>query len=58
MPIVHAAVVQAAPVAFDLEKTLDKVERLLCEAVATGTGLVVFPEALLGILRGRARSGG
>ena len=47
MPTVHAAVVQAAPVAFDLEKTLDKVERLLCEAVATGAGLVVFPEAFV-----------
>ena len=47
MPTVRAAVVQAAPVAFDLEKTLGKVERLLCEAVATGAGLVVFPEAFV-----------
>ena len=47
MPTVRAAVVQAAPVAFDLEKTLDKVERLVSEAAATGAGLVVFPEAFV-----------
>src|SRR5919202_3753291 len=47
MPTVRAAVVQAAPVAFDLEKTLDKVERLVSEAAATGTELVVFPEAFV-----------
>jgi predicted amidohydrolase len=47
MPTVRAAVVQAAPVAFDLEKTLDKVERLVSEAAATGTELAVFPEAFV-----------
>jgi len=47
MPRVSAAVVQAAPVAFDLEATLDKVERLTAEAAAGGTGLVVFPEAFV-----------
>ncbi len=41
----RAAVVQAAPVAFDLEKTLRKAERLLEEAAGTGAKLVVFPEA-------------
>jgi nitrilase len=38
------AVIQAAPVAFDLEATLDKVERLAAEAAAD---LVVFPEAFV-----------
>ena len=47
MSTVGAAAVQAAPVAFDLEKMLDKAERLLSEAAATGAGLVVFPEAFV-----------
>jgi predicted amidohydrolase len=47
MTTVRAAVVQAAPIAFDLEKTLDKAERLLSEAAATGAGLVIFPEAFV-----------
>src|SRR5919199_4763247 len=47
MTTVRAAVVQAAPIAFDLGKTLDKAERLLSEAAATGAGLVVFPEAFV-----------
>jgi nitrilase len=41
---VSAAVVQAAPVAFDVEATLDKVERLTAESAAE---LVVFPEAFV-----------
>jgi nitrilase len=41
---VKAAVIQAAPVAFDVEATLDKVERLTAEA---DTDLVVFPEAFV-----------
>ena len=41
-----AAVVQAAPIAFDREATLDKAERLVAEA-ATGARLVVFPEAFV-----------
>jgi predicted amidohydrolase len=44
---VSAAVVQAAPVAFDLEGTLDKVERLTGEAAAGGAELVVLPEAFV-----------
>jgi len=44
---VAAAVVQAAPVAFDLEATVAKVERLTSDAAAGGTGLVVFPEAFV-----------
>ncbi|MDI3340050.1 MAG: nitrilase-related carbon-nitrogen hydrolase [Sphaerobacter sp.] len=44
MATVRAAVVQAAPVAFDLEMTLEKTERLLAQ---TEADLVVFPEAFL-----------
>jgi nitrilase len=42
-----AAVVQAAPVAFDLDATLDKVARLAGEAAGLGARLVVFPEAFV-----------
>src|SRR5919112_2039996 len=45
--IVQAAVVQAAPVAFDVEATLAKAERLTAEAAAGGADLVVFPEAFV-----------
>jgi nitrilase len=45
--IVRAAVVQAAPVAFDLEATLMKVERLAAESAAGGADLVLFPEAFV-----------
>jgi nitrilase len=44
---VRAAVVQAAPVAFDRERTLEKVRRLTAEAADQGTQLVVFPEAFV-----------
>lgn len=47
MSTVRVAVVQAAPVAFDLEKTLEKTDRLLAEAAATAARLVVFPEAFI-----------
>jgi nitrilase len=40
-------VVQAAPVGFDLEAGLDKVERLAAEASVGGAQVVVFPEAFL-----------
>jgi nitrilase len=42
-----AAVVQAAPVAFDVEATLDKMQRLTAESAAGGARLVVFPEAFV-----------
>lgn len=45
--MVHAAVVQAAPVAFDREATLHKVDELLEQARTGGTELVVFPEAFV-----------
>src|SRR5690349_21292710 len=47
MTLVAAAVVQAAPVAFDVEATLAKVERLTADAAAGGAALVVFPEAFV-----------
>jgi nitrilase len=47
MTRVTAAVVQAAPVAFDLEATLEKVERLTAGAAGGGAALVVFPEAFV-----------
>ena len=46
-PRFGAAVVQAAPVAFDVEATLAKAERLTAEAAAGGARLVVFPEAFV-----------
>jgi len=47
MTRVAAAVVQAAPVAFDVEATVAKTERLTAEAAGGGAGLVVFPEAFV-----------
>lgn len=47
MTVVRAAVVQAAPVAFDLEGTLEKAQRFLDDAAASGARLVVFPEAFV-----------
>jgi nitrilase len=42
------AVVQAAPVAFDTLRTLDKVEAKTREAASRGAQLVLFPEAFVG----------
>ena len=47
MSIVRVAVVQAAPVAFDRERTLEKVASLAKEASARGAELVMFPEAFV-----------
>lgn len=47
MTTVRAAVVQAAPVAFDLEKTLEKTDRLLAEAADADVELAVLPEAFV-----------
>jgi len=41
------AVVQAASVAFDLAKTLEKLRRLARDAAAQGAKLVLFPEAFV-----------
>lgn len=46
--IVRASVVQAAPVAFEREATLDRVESLTSRAAGDGAELVVFPEAFVG----------
>ena len=45
--IVRAAVVQAAPVAFDRDCTLAKVRALTAQAAQGGAQLVVFPEAFV-----------
>lgn len=41
--IVKVAAVQAAPVSFDLQESLRKVERFTAEAAQAGADLVVFP---------------
>jgi len=45
--MVRVAVVQAAPVAFDRDRTLDRVAKLTADAAAEGAELVVFPEAFV-----------
>jgi nitrilase len=45
--IVRATVVQAASVAFDRERTLDRVAELTADAAADRAQLVVFPEAFV-----------
>jgi nitrilase len=47
MPTVRAAVVQAASIAFDRERTLDRVRTLAGAAAATNARLIVFPEAFV-----------
>jgi len=47
MTTVHAAVIQEAPVAFDRDRTLEKVGDLTALAAAQGARLVVFPEAFV-----------
>lgn len=44
---VKVAVIQAAPVLFDKQATLDKACTLLVEAASRGAQLVVFPEAFI-----------
>lgn len=44
----RVAVIQAAPVLFDLAETLTRFETLLARARADGAELVVFPEAFVG----------
>lgn len=43
-----AACVQAAPVSFDTEKTLNKVRALTVDAAHTGAKVILFPEAFVG----------
>src|SRR5215210_3642969 len=47
LPAFKVAVVQAAPVAFDRERTLSKVHALAAEASRLGARLAVFPEAFV-----------
>src|SRR5271167_2029158 len=47
MNVVRAAVVQAAPVVFDREATLEKASALIAEAAGGGARLIVFPEAFV-----------
>lgn len=42
------AVIQDAPVAFDINATMEKVARLVAEAASQGAQIIVFPEAFLG----------
>src|SRR5579871_2636822 len=44
---IRVAVVQAAPVAFDRERTLEKVADLAVDAARRGARLAVFPEAFI-----------
>jgi nitrilase len=44
---ITAAVIQATPVLFQLEPTLEKVRRLTAEAARRGADLVLFPEAFV-----------
>jgi nitrilase len=46
-PIARVAVVQAAPVVFDREATVDKACRLVDDAAAQGAQLILFPEAFI-----------
>lgn len=47
MSTCKAAVIQAAPVPFDREATLDKVASLAAQAAGCGAQLAVFPEAFV-----------
>ena len=47
MTMLRAAVVQAAPLAFDRERTIDLIGRLTAEAREQSAELVVFPEAFV-----------
>jgi nitrilase len=44
---VCAAVVQASPVFFDREKTVEKIAQLTAEAASNGAEIIVFPEAFI-----------
>jgi len=46
-PVVRAAVVQAAPVLFDREATVEKALGLITEAAENGAKLILFPEAFI-----------
>jgi nitrilase len=47
LPQVRVAVVQAAPVLFDRDATVDKACQLVADAAAQGAQLILFPEAFI-----------
>ncbi len=47
MPPIRVAVVQAAPVVFDVGRTLAKLDDLAADAARRGARLAVFPEAFV-----------
>ena len=47
MNTIRVAVVQSAPVAFDRERTLEKVRDLAADAAGAGAHLILFPEAFV-----------
>jgi nitrilase len=47
LPVVKVAVVQATPILFDREATLQKACRLIDEAAGQGARLILFPEAFI-----------
>src|SRR4051812_2716487 len=47
MTLIRAAVIQAAPVVFDVEQTLAKLAELAADAARQGALLAVFPEAFV-----------
>jgi nitrilase len=47
LPKIHVAVVQAAPVLFDRDATIDKACRLIYDAASQGAQLVLLPEAFV-----------
>ena len=47
LPIVHAAVVQAAPVLFNREASVEKACRLVAEAASNSAQVILFPEAFI-----------
>ncbi|WP_169977177.1 carbon-nitrogen hydrolase family protein [Tautonia rosea] len=47
MTTIRAAVVQAAPVSFDRDRSIDRLRTLTVEAAASGASLIVFPEAFV-----------
>jgi nitrilase len=47
MTTIRAAVVQAAPVVFDRERTIEKVRDLAGDAARTGAQIALFPEAFV-----------
>ncbi|MFO7828595.1 MAG: carbon-nitrogen hydrolase family protein [Bacteroidales bacterium] len=48
MKDIKVAVIQASPVLFDKEKTIQKTEAYIIEAIKNKAGLLLFPEAYIG----------